>query len=64
MLTLHGRHEEAVEVALPRFDVGDGPGGSSMLRGVPAIRVAGRLVTTVLDLMLATYGVARDGMPG
>jgi len=64
VLTLHGRHEQAVEVALPRFDVGDGPGGSSMRRGVPAIRVAGRLVTTVLDLMLATYGVARDGLPG
>ena len=26
VLTLHGRHDEAVEVALPRFDVGDGPG--------------------------------------
>ncbi|MGE3140136.1 MAG: nitrate reductase subunit alpha, partial [Thermoleophilia bacterium] len=64
VLTLHGRHEEAVEVALPRFDAGDGPGGSSMRRGVPATRVAGRLVTTVLDLMLATYGVARDGLPG
>ena len=25
VLTLHGRHDEAVEVALPRFDVGDGP---------------------------------------
>ena len=55
---------EAVEVALPRFDVGDGPGGGVMRRGVPAIRVGGRLVTTVLDLMLATYGVARDGLPG
>ena len=55
---------EAVEVALPRFDVGDGPGGGAMRRGVPAIRVGGRLVTTVLDLMLATYGVARDGLPG
>jgi nitrate reductase alpha subunit len=64
VLTLHGRHEEAVEVALPRFDVGDGPGGAVMRRGVPAIRVGGRLVTTVLDLMLATYGVARDGLPG
>ena len=53
-----------VEVALPRFDVGDGPGGAVMRRGVPAIRVGGRLVTTVLDLMLATYGVARDGLPG
>ncbi len=64
VLTLHGRHEEPVEVALPRFDVGDGPGGAAMRRGVPAIRVAGRLVTTVLDLMLATYGVAREGLPG
>ena len=64
VLTLHGRHEELVEVALPRFDVGDGPGGAAMRRGVPAIRVAGRLVTTVLDLMLATYGVAREGLPG
>ena len=57
VLSLHGRHEQAVEVALPRFDVGDGPGGAVMRRGVPAIRVGGRLVTTVLDLMLATYGV-------
>src|SRR6185295_4720633 len=65
VLTLHGRHETAVEVALPRFDMpGDGPGGGAMRRGVPAIRVHGRLVTTVLDLMLATYGVSRDGLPG
>jgi len=64
VLTLHGRHEEAVEIALPRFDIGDTPGGSVMRRGVPAIRVAGKLVTTVLDLMLATYGVGRDGLPG
>jgi nitrate reductase alpha subunit len=63
VLSLHGRHQEAVEVALPRFDAGE-PGGAVMRRGVPAIRVAGRLVTTVLDLMLATYGVARDGLPG
>ncbi|MBI5103944.1 MAG: nitrate reductase subunit alpha, partial [Solirubrobacterales bacterium] len=64
VLTLFDREHEAVEVALPRFDVGDGAGGSVMRRGVPAIRVGGRLVTTVLDLMLATYGVARDGLPG
>ena len=32
-----------------------------MRRGVPAIRVGGQLVTTVLDLMLAQYGVARRG---
>jgi nitrate reductase / nitrite oxidoreductase, alpha subunit len=64
VLSLYGRHAEAVEVALPRFDAGDTPGGAVMRRGVPAIRVGGRLVTTVLDLMLATYGVARDGLPG
>ena len=28
VLSVHGRHDEAVEVALPRFDVGDGPGGA------------------------------------
>jgi nitrate reductase / nitrite oxidoreductase, alpha subunit len=33
-------------------------------RGVPAKRVAGKLVTTVLDLMLAQYGVGRNGLPG
>src|SRR5699024_1596466 len=64
VLTLHGRHDAAVAVALPRFDVGEGPGAAVMRRGVPAVRVAGRLVTTVLDLMLATYGVAREGLPG
>ncbi len=45
VLTLHGRHERAVEVALPRFDVGDGPGG-----GVDAPRRARR----------ARRGPARD----
>jgi nitrate reductase alpha subunit len=65
VLTLHGRaNAEGVAVDLPRFDVGDGPGGGAMRRGVPAIRVGGRLVTTVLDLTLATYGVVRPGLPG
>src|SRR4029453_2644304 len=64
VLTLHGRHEQVVEGALPRFDVGDRPGGSVMRRGVPAVSVGGRVVKTVPDLMLATYGVARDGLPG
>ena len=35
-----------------------------MRRGVPAMRVGGQLVTTVLDLTLAHYGVGRDGLPG
>ncbi|MEQ4305280.1 nitrate reductase subunit alpha [Plantactinospora sp. B6F1] len=51
----------AVEVALPRFD-NDLP--EVMRRGVPTTEVAGRLVTTVFDLMLAQYGVARPGLPG
>jgi nitrate reductase alpha subunit len=63
-LTLLGRHDEAAEVTLPRFDGGETEGGTTMLRGVPAKRVGGRLVTTVLDLMLAHYGVAREGLPG
>jgi nitrate reductase / nitrite oxidoreductase, alpha subunit len=63
-LTLHDRDHEAVEVTLPRFDGGETEGGTTMLRGVPAIRVGGRLVTTVLDLNLATYGIERDGLPG
>jgi nitrate reductase alpha subunit len=53
-----------VQVELPRFDVGEGEGGSSLRRGVPVRTIAGRLVTTVFDLMLAQYGVARAGLPG
>ncbi|SDJ53941.1 nitrate reductase alpha subunit [Nonomuraea maritima] len=52
---------EPVTVALPRFD---GHGDGVLERGVPARRVGGHLVTTVLDLMLAQYGVVRDGLPG
>jgi nitrate reductase alpha subunit len=64
MLSVYDRREQAVPVDLPRFDVGDGARGTTMRRGVPAVRVGDHLVTTVLDLMLATYGVARDGLPG
>jgi nitrate reductase alpha subunit len=63
-LTLLGRHEDLVEVDLPRFDDPGRLSGDVMRRGVPVRRVGGRLVTTVLDLMLATYGVAREGLPG
>ncbi len=62
-LTVHGRGEGAVEVDLPRFDTEDG-NVAFLRRGVPVMRVGDRLVTTVLDLMLAQYGVARDGLPG
>ncbi len=54
---------EAVEVQLPRFDNLDGRAVQER-RGVPVRRIGGHLVTTVLDLMLAHYGVARDGLPG
>jgi nitrate reductase alpha subunit len=64
-LGLHGRTDaRPVEVDLPRFDVGEGAGGGVIRRGVPAIEVAGRLVTTVFDLVMANYGVPREGLPG
>jgi nitrate reductase alpha subunit len=50
---------EPVEVELPRFDE---PG--TLRRGVRARRVGGHLVTTVFDLLLAQYGVARADLPG
>jgi len=52
---------EAVEVSLPRFDTAE-PG--VLRRGVPVRQVHHHLVTTVYDLMLAQYGVDRDGLPG
>jgi nitrate reductase / nitrite oxidoreductase, alpha subunit len=63
VLTLHDPAAERVAVDLPRFD---GTAGTAEMirRGVPARRIAGRLVTTVFDLLLAQYGVGRDGLPG
>ncbi|GAA3106190.1 nitrate reductase subunit alpha [Pseudonocardia yunnanensis] len=61
-LTASGK-DRAVEVLLPRFDALDGS-GAVVHRGVPVIEVGGRLVTTVFDLMLAQYGVRREGLPG
>ncbi|OBG80897.1 nitrate reductase subunit alpha [Mycobacterium sp. E802] len=61
LLTLHDSDAEAATVFLPRFD-GDQPG--VLERGVPTRIVAGQRVTTVFDLMLAQYGVAREGLPG
>ncbi|HEX5407859.1 MAG TPA: nitrate reductase subunit alpha, partial [Pseudonocardiaceae bacterium] len=65
LLSLHGRPgAEPVPVDLPRFDAGPGESGGTVRRGVPAARVGGRLVTTVFDLVLAQYAVAREGLPG
>ncbi|WP_030170965.1 nitrate reductase subunit alpha [Spirillospora albida] len=63
-LTLLGRATGTAEVDLPRFDVGETEGGSAMRRGVPVTEVAGRRVTTVFDLLMAQYGVGREGLPG
>jgi nitrate reductase / nitrite oxidoreductase, alpha subunit len=63
LLSADGGDEEPVSIELPRFDAPDG-GPRRLWRGVPVRRVAGRLVTTVYDLLLAQYGVARDGLPG
>jgi nitrate reductase alpha subunit len=63
MLTALGGDEAPVAVDLARFDNPDGSAGT-LRRGVPVRRVGGHLVTTVFDLLLAQYGVARDGLPG
>jgi nitrate reductase alpha subunit len=64
VLSVLDRAQERVPVDLPRFDVGEGAHGGTVRRGVPAIRVGGHLVTTVLDLTFAQYGVARGALPG
>ncbi len=64
VLSLYGRHAEAVPVDLPRFDAGETEGGTAVRRGVPAMRLGGHLVTTVFDLLMAQYAVPRDGLPG
>ncbi|MBK9477006.1 MAG: nitrate reductase subunit alpha [Tetrasphaera sp.] len=62
-LSLYHDKFKAVEVSLPRFDSAHGA-VSYERRGVPVRKVGEHLVTTVLDLMLAHYGVQRDGLPG
>ncbi|WP_306336464.1 nitrate reductase subunit alpha [Streptomyces sp. KL118A] len=72
LLTLQGADIAAgVEVLLPRFDTEGGTHGQGrgevVRRGVPATRLGGQdgpLVTTVFDLLLAQYGVGREGLPG
>jgi len=55
---------EAVEIDLARFDAGETEGGTTIRRGVPVRRIGGHTVTTVFDLLMAQYGVGRDGLPG
>ncbi|MET3922910.1 nitrate reductase subunit alpha [Arthrobacter sp. UYEF20] len=62
-LSLREVSGESAEILLPCFEQADGT-GSVLRRGVPVLGVQGQLVTTVFDLMLAQYGVGRDGLPG
>ena len=70
-LSLYGAGQtEVAEVLLPRFDVGQAEheGGGVHRRGVPTATLSTPTgdvrVTTVFDLLLAQYGVGRDGLPG
>jgi nitrate reductase alpha subunit len=64
LLSLHEPGSDSVAaVALPRFDTPSGE-AATLHRGVPYRVVNGHRVTTVFDLLLAQYGVGRDGMPG
>ncbi|MFM8621564.1 MAG: nitrate reductase subunit alpha [Candidatus Nanopelagicaceae bacterium] len=47
-------------ISLPRFDEKE----EIINRGVPTRKIGSHLVTTVYDLILAQYGVGRDGLPG
>ncbi|MGX1762754.1 molybdopterin-dependent oxidoreductase, partial [Streptomyces lydicus] len=61
LLTLYHHGAAHATVRLPRFD-SDVPG--VLTRGVPTRTIAGKRVTTVFDLLLAQYGVQREGLPG
>ncbi|MFF0533307.1 nitrate reductase subunit alpha [Nocardia amikacinitolerans] len=52
---------DSVVVDLPRFDA---PESTGLRRGVPVRRIGDHVVTTVFDLLLAQYGVHREGLPG
>jgi nitrate reductase alpha subunit len=60
LLDLDPSTVHAVEVDLARFDVGDTEGGATARRGVPVTCVGDTLVTSVFDLLMATYGVKRQ----
>ncbi|QHK20437.1 nitrate reductase subunit alpha [Pseudarthrobacter psychrotolerans] len=62
-LSLREVSGESAEILLPCFEDAGGA-GSVLRRGVPVLEIEGQLVTTVFDLMLAQYGVGREGLPG
>ena len=59
LLTFYGEGNFA-QISLPRFD----KDGEVIDRGVPVRDIGGLQVTTVYDIILAQYGVKRDGLPG
>ena len=62
-LSLYDAREDTALVNFARFDAPDGHVAYEA-RGVPVRRIGDHVVTTVLDLLLAHYGVAREGLPG
>jgi len=60
---LSAEGEDVVEIRLPRFDTPSGAAGL-IRRGVPIRHIGTRTVCTVYDLLLAQYGVRREGLPG
>ena len=67
LLSIYGRDDaSAAPILLPRFDMGqkESESGGVLHRGVPTIQIGDKKVTTVFDLMLAQYGVGREGLEG
>src|SRR5699024_12005557 len=67
-LTMRDARDGTAEVLLPRFDPPRGE-ADTITRGVPYRTVTGDdgevlRVATVLDLMMAQFGVGREGLPG
>jgi len=63
-LSLLEHRDDVAEVLMPRFDTAGQGGRGDAVRGVPIKRIGERVVTTVYDLLLAEYGVGREGLPG
>ncbi len=63
-LSMMEHRDDTVEVLMPRFDTAGQGGRGDAVRGVPIKRIGDRVVTTVFDLLLAEYGVGREGLPG
>ena len=59
-LSLLDTRDDTALVDLPRFDLAEGA-APVLRRGVPVRRVGDQMVTTVFDLLLAQYGVGREG---